>query len=832
MIHDPIEIILFVSLGYLSFVLLLHSRLNLLLLRLRESWKDHLVRNLSKRFKRKYDEEVCQTGPGWKILPLIYLIFLFSLVVSLVIEGNLRASASLLVLSVLFSLSLYHSYPGSLTWICRINFIHQFGMIWLFFDYFDELFIRRSVITSAVAAFSCVEGLDELFLQMFMYSSLLFIKYDVSTRSVCFMPLIIFVFCGMPFYFFEIREYISSNDFWKNTPVKLSRFGLVTIPILIISMSFSKFDEYAANEVFKLFGFLHLFIFFTAFISILIQEYKTKDYYCVEGKSIPLKMVNSGNKGQTLVNENDSSYFLITFILALNISILLREPVLFLLILMLVSYFPLTNWAFLAQLITLLYLILRKKIYFMDDDDITRNFGFLSLTTLRILSVFEERSSLVILKENSLFHSILILSITSKCLNAVVSCISFVSLILTYTISSLRLLKMETVQRETDAQSFILHALKQKFAVIGSFLEDFIESSQDSMNESSFYYHHPTEVHQFDTMDSCTSLLRNALKECRIGHDRCHTANVVKGLEEGRYENVFHQGYVFETLHLWNEKKELHLETIQFEPDGVDFEIRIGWEILKLILKEWTRNASCLKVTLETSDNHAKLNLTVNSSLNLNNFVNVQKLKDFVNATFVNDCKMQIEVELLGKVVLSQSIPFANLLTPKPIINEYFKTLAGLKFAVLDDNLMIRTVMARILTNYLVEPKKRSSPFFNDQDIGKVKENKAIFLKGANYFEGLSFPKFIIDNNVDIAIYDLHLEFMINNKNFHLSGIELAKRARDLGFKGCQILHSADFPKLNLQDNVFNGFVEKSSSRDSFIREIVRAWKSCSSANG
>ena len=60
-------------------------------------------------------------------------------------------------------------------------------------------------------------------------------------------------------------------------------------------------------------------------------------------------------------------------------------------------------------------------------------------------------------------------------------------------------------------------------------------------------------------------------------------------------------------------------------------------------------------------------------------------------------------------------------------------------------------------------------------------------------------------------------------------GAELAKIARENGFVGCQILHSAQESlgnTVDAADGIFDGFVEKTASRALLIAGIKRAWES------
>ena len=96
------------------------------------------------------------------------------------------------------------------------------------------------------------------------------------------------------------------------------------------------------------------------------------------------------------------------------------------------------------------------------------------------------------------------------------------------------------------------------------------------------------------------------------------------------------------------------------------------------------------------------------------------------------------------------------------------------------------------------------------------------FARGATKEECENFVMEIIQKGVDVAIFDENLEYHDGG----LSGSLLGKKSRELGFKGCLILHSAQIEEASifLQDGVFDGFVEKTSSRKIFAQGVIQVW--------
>jgi len=128
----------------------------------------------------------------------------------------------------------------------------------------------------------------------------------------------------------------------------------------------------------------------------------------------------------------------------------------------------------------------------------------------------------------------------------------------------------------------------------------------------------------------------------------------------------------------------------------------------------------------------------------------------------------------------------------------------NLAVAVLDDNSLVRKSMGIILRLHVIANMDRS------------------VVLGATLDEALSFPQTIIDKKVDIAIFDENLEFADTGT---LKGSILAARALKLGFKGCLILHSANTALAENLDPCFHGFVEKTSSKEYFLRCLAVAFQ-------
>jgi len=126
----------------------------------------------------------------------------------------------------------------------------------------------------------------------------------------------------------------------------------------------------------------------------------------------------------------------------------------------------------------------------------------------------------------------------------------------------------------------------------------------------------------------------------------------------------------------------------------------------------------------------------------------------------------------------------------------------GLVYAMLDDNLLVRRNLERIIKLHLK---------------GDVKS----FSRGDNMKDCQFFPHELFLREVDVAIFDENLDF----GDTTLYGSMLASKARQLGFKGCAVLHSAH-AALQPDNAVFDGFVEKTASRHILVTGLESAWAS------
>jgi hypothetical protein len=132
----------------------------------------------------------------------------------------------------------------------------------------------------------------------------------------------------------------------------------------------------------------------------------------------------------------------------------------------------------------------------------------------------------------------------------------------------------------------------------------------------------------------------------------------------------------------------------------------------------------------------------------------------------------------------------------------------GLTYAVLDDTNLIRKNVMRTL---------RADP---------VHCSDASFARGDNHRECDNFALEIVAQQVDVAIFDQNLDVLDSRGGeYSVKGSEIAKQARELGYRGAAVLHTADnFSNVAQEEGVFDGYVSKAASKRTFLEGLSQAW--------
>ena len=157
-------------------------------------------------------------------------------------------------------------------------------------------------------------------------------------------------------------------------------------------------------------------------------------------------------------------------------------------------------------------------------------------------------------------------------------------------ITCCRELAASKIKDEVDAENFVSHAIKQKFAAVGAFVEQLsAELKANNANEA-----------------TCQELA-NVLRDCRIGHDRCHASNLSRFIDSGRQNRTGKWKYGELKRHMaeLNFAKDFISNTLLFETDltrfAPDVAISMDWEVFDLCMSEWTRGGGGKLIKLTTA---------------------------------------------------------------------------------------------------------------------------------------------------------------------------------------------------------------------------------------
>jgi hypothetical protein len=129
--------------------------------------------------------------------------------------------------------------------------------------------------------------------------------------------------------------------------------------------------------------------------------------------------------------------------------------------------------------------------------------------------------------------------------------------------------------------------------------------------------------------------------------------------------------------------------------------------------------------------------------------------------------------------------------------------LAKLKVAVIDDNVLVRNNLLRALVAYV--------PRAN------------LLIRGQTEAECNAFAGELVERGVDLAIIDLHLDV---TDEVSISGIDIAKQAKAIGFKGCMVIRSSDILMADLlrKGAPVHAAVDKTSDTRNLLRKLLAAW--------
>jgi hypothetical protein len=448
-----------------------------------------------------------------------------------------------------------------------------------------------------------------------------------------------------------------------------------------------------------------------------------------------------------------------------------------------------------------------------------------------MLFAFERRSYSQVQLASSIFCAIQSWFLQEYSIVGIVSFLSVGNLAVTLTVSLSREHATRMLDSETKSQAFLSHAIKQKFSGVGSAVESLLFRFKKGDVEGE---------------DNRTRLLLDQiLQECRKGEDACHAINLSRALTQGKYYPQQRCQSLNRNLKQWMESRTLTVGHLMFLEHDDDPMIELEWELFRLVLCQWSRGAQILVVTFHEEDwiggspslpeIHFQL---VNPQVSFSrSFDALRPLANQISGLYVYTHDRLVLRGVTMETNRRPAIPIAEdheifsgsksgdgdkqsishsedeRTSPSSVPSsstaslQVEKELAvppeNLRYAILDDNSLVRRNIERIVRTHL-------------------KADKMSFSRGETLAECHQFLQQIVDEDVDIAIFDENLEF---EHDKHLSGTELAIKARQIGFRGCIISHSARFLDEMTLAEAFDGFVEKTSSWKEFAKGVANAWQ-------
>jgi len=379
------------------------------------------------------------------------------------------------------------------------------------------------------------------------------------------------------------------------------------------------------------------------------------------------------------------------------------------------------------------------------------------------------------------------------------------------------------------ADSFLDHAVKQKFTSVGSAIHHVMEAASTDPN----------------------NILKQIFHECRMGQDLCHMSSVALQFEGGSFVRPRDKREdLLKMLQEWMDDGEVSPVLIELQPAYVTVSLLLDWDLLRVLFRDITRrtfmNNKCdftptlRMIVLDSGD---RVQLHINGNLKRERKTNTGNNRFVVNlwetvakalgGTFSAPATLELplaetqpifsprESPPMFEGIGSKAVSFRSkghelLSSGNKNSNDLSASLdsrdslsssgrnqlpQNLTVAAVDDSLLVRKSLQQIFKRHM-------------------NVSQESYVAGLTYEEALRFPSELGEKKVNIAIFDENLEYEEETLNGTLLGV----LAREKRFTGCLILHSANTALSVGLDPSFDGFVEKTSSHDSFVAGVSLAW--------
>ena len=738
--------------------------------------------NLGVGHSRPIDDSACETGPGWRLLPLCFSLLASSVSLALVFEGRFISATNVMVMTLSFTYVAVHCSRPTVLMFGRLASLHQLTSLWLVRDLLDAAILKRTVLTRSFATIFFLNSADETLFHMLMSSWLIGHRLG-WTHPLTYFPIQIFVLFLLPLQALGVRQWICSQSFFaeRTSMIKREFLTVVSIPLMTILFAFAQVSEpqiFFRQTLMWAIGLANAFIFTAC---------------CLFGNTIDQVLM-----GRTMLTVRTSILQKekilpvgdIVFFLTAVITLFMRATylTLALTIIFFISRFPPTKifiiepWnrvVFYSNTVAVIHSLLFPSQNFLG---ITQSIAVSLFMTTRILCALEIRKFSLVQMESSALWVIVANFIQDDRLSSVCAFLSFGSVVISLLVVLSREHSAWMITRDIDSQAFVSHAIKQKLSGVGNAVEHVLESlSADNLVSFSSLKH----------------LLRTVTRECEKSEGVCHSINLLRNLNQKRYQSIKSWRVLRDVVENWKASGALQVGQVDFSDSlsGTVF-VEQDWEALRHFVCQWARDSQQLSIRcsllldVEHEKNAELCFQLIGQAPCGSKELNMRLAKHF-NYKYL-DSTTSTEFTVIA--------PVAPLHRPN---NTADFLPQNLRFAIVDDNLLTRKNLERIVTIHL---------HANGQET---------FAMGATLEECMTFIENIVDQQTDIAIFDENLEFGAEGE--YRSGTELGRMARRNGFNGCMILHSAQFPEE--LDASFDGFIEKTGSRRRIVEGILKAWQ-------
>jgi len=794
------SLILLIGASYLITSFGAEQRLNLQRQFLRATRK-FLAEHLSLPKLDEVDDNDWKRYEGWYCGIGVYVVTSLNALFSNLAEGKhvVSLNIALCITHLLFAMSTRKQSVVSKT--LRLDAVLHYSILLSVPDQlFTEQTARRAVITRALAALFCFESLDQIFFQVVIMGTLAIYGHFGFASKILMLPSGIFLFVVVPLEIMGLRHELARSIQGTILSFNLSaQLALVTsmVPVIVVYVSF-------VHDMNQKWSFEYVSTILNLVCGAGCLYFSQKLNHMVH----PLLSMNNNLPKPAIwgrINKSvgsGSHYILEAWDTAIVFCCLgghLLEALVLLAFRIGSKYLP-HEYARRLFLTTQVCLFLSPSLRQED-------FFLVLVSSTRAWFIFENRQFSEVAFECFLLNAAQSW-LAPRASKGPIQIFGICTICVAMATRIAKEYSAQLLRSVHGADSFLDHALKQKFSSVGSAIHQVLEVSPPIIE--------------------INSILKQVLKECRVGQNSCHISSYAMQYQGGSF--VKQEGKLrdlLSTIDEWIESGEISRCSIKVQPFNVTrIDLLIDWQMLKVLLCDMTRrmdndNSLFLRVLVIDKCVHLKIESKLKRNMNgFEAFLDQKPKEHFVlhmwqtiatalGGTFLSDDTVEFPLPEFPQPyspvsLLSINTPFLESPpsfsdSKKGCVREGFPR--NLTLALVDDSVLVRKSLQQIF-------KKR------------IDSSQFSFVTGNSYEEALAFPSELINKQVDIAIFDENLEY----DEAVLKGTSLAVLAREKGFHGCSILHSANAGLAASLNSAFDGFVEKTASYDVFIAGIQAAW--------